>query len=189
MKTPSKKTTPREYAAWVEMRRRCSSRHRSSKETYLDKGIKVCPRWQSFAKFYEDMGPRPLGRFSLDRIDNSKGYYPSNCRWANYYTQNANRSVCIYYVLGGVKKCLGEWARDLGVSRHILLKILKSSPKTLDDVKHLLDTHRKHVYTIDGVKKSLKEWCRISGVKYITALARLRRGLDIQNSIKIGGGR
>ena len=35
------------------------------------------------------MGPRPLGR-TIDRIDATKGYEPSNCRWATPKEQVEN---------------------------------------------------------------------------------------------------
>lgn len=39
------------------------------------------------------MGNRPSLDFSLDRIDNDKGYNKDNCKWSNYETQNRNRRV------------------------------------------------------------------------------------------------
>ena len=75
-----------------DMKRRCENPARPEWSRYGGKGITVCERWQSFDAFLEDMGEKPEGR-TLDRIDNTKGYYKSNCRWATREQQNNNKGA------------------------------------------------------------------------------------------------
>jgi hypothetical protein len=67
---------------------RCTHPSQKGYDRYKDRP--VCERWQFFENFYADMGDRPAG-LTLDRIDNHKGYFPGNCRWATYFEQRHNR--------------------------------------------------------------------------------------------------
>lgn len=78
------------YQSWRSMKARCLNPTTASYYRYGAVGITVCDRWMSFAGFYADMGDRPPG-MTLDRIDNSKGYEPGNCRWATAKAQARNR--------------------------------------------------------------------------------------------------
>jgi hypothetical protein len=81
------------YLSWVKMKDRCLNPNHQHAKHYIEKGITICEKWMSFSGFYEDMGDRPDG-FSLDRINNSKGYTAENCRWIPLKDQPKNRSIC-----------------------------------------------------------------------------------------------
>ena len=55
------------------------------------------------------MGDRPKG-YTIDRIDNDKGYSKENCKWSNWHQQQTNRrnnNKCpgVYYVKRDNKYC------------------------------------------------------------------------------------
>jgi hypothetical protein len=72
------------------MWRRCTQVDRHNWANYGGAGIAVCDRWRDFRAFLADMGERPEG-MTLDRIDSTRDYDPTNCRWADQATQSANR--------------------------------------------------------------------------------------------------
>lgn len=80
------------YQTWFAMKSRCSN----DKDAYIytvykDRGITVCEKWLSFSGFFEDMGDSHVDGYSIDRIDNDKGYFKENCRWADATTQAFNQ--------------------------------------------------------------------------------------------------
>lgn len=90
MKTHGATGTPT-HVSWTAMLWRTNPKNKQDYHYYKD--ITVCERWKGrsgFHNFLADMGERKPGT-TLDRIDNSKGYYKENCRWADHSTQVRNR--------------------------------------------------------------------------------------------------
>lgn len=76
---------------WRGMIQRCTNTKHKAYKYYGARGITVCKRWtSSFHAFVKDMGIRPAG-MTLERKNNSKGYYKSNCKWATMTEQAGNR--------------------------------------------------------------------------------------------------
>jgi len=102
-------------AAWRETVKRCTSEAHPQYPYYGGRGVTVCPRWQVFPNFLQDMGLRPEG-MTLERRDNSKGYSPENCRWASRAEQTRNRRVTIFLTHRRCTRTLVEWANATGIS-------------------------------------------------------------------------
>lgn len=100
-----------EYKIWKDMKRRCSGKSKKHR-TYILRGTSVCDRWKnSFENFYNDMGPRPSDKHSIDRIDNEGHYCPENCRWATLYEQSINKSTTAFLTFNGQTLPFKEWCR------------------------------------------------------------------------------
>lgn len=107
------------YTSWHTMKQRCQNPRNTHYRNYGGRGITVCERWQSFWKFLADMGTRPQG-MTLDRINNSLGYRPQNCRWASRKEQAQNTRIVRKYTALGVTATMSQWADRLGMDRDSL---------------------------------------------------------------------
>ncbi len=79
----------------------------------------VSDRWRSFKNFLADMGECPHG-LSIERIDNEKGYFAENCRWATRLEQNRNSRHNTRLTHNGITLAISEWAERMGVDPVVL---------------------------------------------------------------------
>lgn len=120
-----RKAKTSEHVVWSSMRTRCNNPKSRVFKYYGARGIKCCERWGSFENFLADMGPRPSLGHTLDRIDNSRGYQPDNCRWATRVQQARNHSGCVLLTLDGATRPLPEWAEIVGIKPGILRRRIR----------------------------------------------------------------
>lgn len=85
-----------EYYAWVNMKQRCLNPNHPEYFRYGGRGIAVCERWlHNFDNFIEDMGFKSSDNLSLERKNNSLGYYKENCKWELKSIQSFNQRVSV----------------------------------------------------------------------------------------------
>lgn len=96
---------PFEYRIYMMIHQRIYNPKHTSYEHYNKRGITLHGEWHNdhkdgFKKFFEHVnsppvGPYPGRGYSLDRINNNRGYEPGNLRWATASQQRQNQGDLI----------------------------------------------------------------------------------------------
>ena len=125
------------YYAWRSMRQRCLNKKCRQYNNYGGRGIQVCDKWRnSYDAFVDDMRECPGLGYSIDRIDNEKGYFPENCRWATLVEQHNNERRNIRITYNGITKTCTEWARTFSILPDTLLHRIRRLPLDRAFAKH-----------------------------------------------------
>lgn len=105
-------THTRLYRMWATMKQRCCDPNSSGYYKYGAKGVTVCEDWKFFEPFMKwALSNGYTDKLSIDRIDNSKGYCPENCRFVTMRDQQNNRTNNVYIEIDGTVHTLAEWCR------------------------------------------------------------------------------
>jgi hypothetical protein len=109
------KETLKMVRRWLSMLQRCYDPDDQGWEYYGGRGITVCFEWHNFESYFSFFGYPPFSGASVERIDNSKGYYPCNCKWASSEEQNCNTRRSKYLTLNGKTQTTKEWAQEFNI--------------------------------------------------------------------------
>lgn len=136
------------YDTWANMIQRCHNPKTKRFQNYGGRGITVCEKWRiSFADFLNDMGNPPSDRHSIERLDNDKGYFKSNCVWATDEEQANNKRTNRFITFRKQTKTVAQWTRELGFKTHLIrdrlryrwpLELAMSLPPTGKRLKNIL---------------------------------------------------
>lgn len=125
-----------EYSTWASILARCKSNaNQKSRKCYFNRGIKVCKRWEKFKRFLKDVGKRPK-KYIFMRIDTSKGFSPSNCKWGSPNGRITRKSS--FYLYKGVRRTIFQLSKISGLSYDVIIsRILRgwSIVKTVETKK------------------------------------------------------
>lgn len=109
-----------EYNVWQNMKLRCDNKNHPQYKDYGGRGIGIASEWREFSSFLKDMGLAPSGKYSIDRIDNDRGYSKENCRWADWKTQQSNKRNNRNLIYQGEKYILEDLARKFNINSTVL---------------------------------------------------------------------
>ncbi len=124
-----------EYGAWCNIKDRCCNPNCKNWKDYGGRGISICKEWEyDFAKFIRDMGFKPGPKYSIERIDNEKGYSKENCKWIEFSEQVYNKRTTT--ILEGKKTSITKEAKKMDKCRFFVSKMLKKG-LTLSEINNI----------------------------------------------------
>lgn len=154
------------YSSWTSMLDRCRNPKSKDFADYGGRGITVCERWSDPVNFAADMGERPKG-FTIDRIDNSRGYSPDNCRWASKIEQARNKRSNRMVDIDGKELTLSAIWQSAGIKESTFYNRLKQGMSVEEATTKPVRARIPYV-VFNGEKMTLKEAAAITGLsKYV----------------------
>ena len=112
------------FRIWQCMKARCNNPNNKHYSYYGGNGIKVCPEWEhDFPTFAEWANSNGYSEdLTIDRIDSSKGYEPSNCKWATRVEQQSHLRNCKIYEINGVSHPINTWCKIFNMPHETVRK-------------------------------------------------------------------
>lgn len=142
------------YNIYTNMLQRCFNCKSNAYKNYGLRGITVCKKWvydkTTFFKWAISNGY--TSKLTLERIDNNKGYSPTNCRWATREEQNRNKRSNVYIQVNGKNKILSDLAKEHGIKRKTLSYRIKSGwslYEALTIIPKIGNNERSHEWKIN----------------------------------------
>lgn len=124
---------------------------RRVKEKNRYQGIDICKEWEDDYLNFRDWALKNGydDSLTIDRIDNSKGYEPSNCRWVSLKKQANNRRNNHIVEYNGKNYTISEFSEFIGLPYNTVLQRIKKN-WDLDDVVNTPYKSRKKWSEMDG---------------------------------------
>lgn len=117
------------YSTWANMIQRCTNPKLSDYKNYGGRGILVCEEWRrDFEAFHNHVSALPHCRekgYSLDRIDNNKGYEVGNVKWSTRSEQSQNKRNLHPITFNGITMLISEWVRETKIPEWTLRSRLR----------------------------------------------------------------
>lgn len=136
------------YSTYTSMHTRCENSKHINYKHYGGRGIFVCDAWSGKDGFYNfkkwALENGWINGLTIDRIDNDKGYEPSNCIWVTKNQQLYNRRNNIKYNYCGIEMPLGMIAKLEQIDYSMLYSRVRKKGMSVNEA--LIDIRK-------GVKK------------------------------------
>lgn len=178
-KTTHGQSHTRLYKIWMGIKLRCCNKNHNTYKNYGAKGITICDEWiHDFSAFYDWSYKNGYNDgLTIDRIDNSKGYSPDNCRWATYPEQALNKSTNKHLTINGQTKTIKEWSDIYGIAQNAVYRRLDAGwdgvTSLTTPLQERTNDYADRLIEYNGETHTALEWSKILKVNYNAFVERL----------------
>ena len=169
---------------------RCYNPKNNRYERYGGRGITVCDEWldnkiiilgRRISKGWLAFKEWALSHgyedgLSIDRIDNSMGYSPDNCRWATPREQSNNRHTNVLVTYKGKTKTLPQWCEELNLNYCTVSQRIRVLHWSVEKAFETKDNPKINYVTYKGRTQSIAQWCEELNLNFWLIWSRLHKG-------------
>ena len=143
----------RPYSSWYNMKSRCDNPNSHFYQHCGGLGITYCEEWKSYQNFKSwALSNGHKDNLTLERIDKTKDYSPTNCKWSNRLEQGNNKKNNKIITYKNKTQTFSQWARELGVKtstlRGRLLTMSVEKAFSKKSIKHCTSSKYKRLWKI-----------------------------------------
>lgn len=114
------------YRIWLNMHNRCYNKKHDAFKWYGKKGVSICKEWHDFLPFREwALANGYKETLSIDRMNSSGNYEPSNCQWVNQKEQMNNVSSNKILEFQGVQYTQAQFAEKFNLKYHTVVNRIR----------------------------------------------------------------
>jgi len=176
------------YHVWLGMKSRCTNPNSPKFQRYGGRGITICKEWaSSFKSFYTWAMENGYEKgLSIDRIDNDKGYFPDNCRFATDEQQNQNRCVNRTITYKGKTQCLAAWGREIGIDEITIARRLDKGLPVQDVLSPKKRTKPCRIMlTYKGKTQTVIDLAKETGLSEKLIYKRISKGYNAERVLEV----
>lgn len=131
------------HCSWRHMKERCDNPNNNDYKWYNEKGITYCLEWKNFSSFmYWALSNGYKSGYTIERLDNNKGYCPENCTWIPKGGQAYNRSTISNIIIAGINLPYYKWAKKFNFDYSIMQARVIRNHK---DIELIAPIHKTYV--------------------------------------------
>lgn len=133
------------YKLYKGIKDRVKCTRKETARYYLDKGIVICDEWKinylSFKKWAIENGYKK--GLIIDRIDNSKGYAPDNCRFVTAKQSSRNTSSNRIFNFNGINMTLAEIIEKTGKNGNTVRGRIRNGASIFEAIAERFEQRQK----------------------------------------------